>query len=136
MTKKTLSIIFCSILVAFGALFLYLGFSEAHRVSSEDELVVSTHMLLTVPGLMGIGSGLLCLTRKSYRSGAKFVFVNLLYTLLGGFLLECIYFQFIHYGISQGQPKLALVAAGASVAYSIFYMILHIIYTLIYKRMK
>lgn len=126
----------CSILVIFGALLMYLGFTEAHRVSEEDELVVSTHMLLTVPGLMGIGSGLLCLTRKSYRSGAKFVFINLVYTLLGGFLMECIYFQFIHYGFKQGQPKLAIVAAGATLAYSILYMIVHIIYTLIYRKMK
>ena len=63
---------FCSILVIFGILLTVLGFSEAHKVLDEDELVVSTHMLLTVPGILGIGSGLLCLTRKSYRSGVRF----------------------------------------------------------------
>lgn len=127
---------FCSILVIFGILLTVLGFSEAHKVLDEDELVVSTHMLLTVPGILGIGSGLLCLTRKSYRSGVRFVLINFLYSLLGGFLMECIYFQFIHYGLKQGQPKLAFVAVGAAFAYSLIYMVIHIIYTLIYQKLK
>lgn len=127
---------FCSILVIFGILLTVLGFSEAHKVLDEDELVVSTHMLLTVPGILGIGSGLLCLTRKSYRSGVRFVLINFLYSLLGGFLMECIYFQFIHYGLKQGQPKLAFVAVGAAFTYSLIYMVIHIIYTLIYQKLK
>lgn len=134
MTKRSLSILFCGILSAIGVLLIILGITSANGTTGTD--LMSTHMLLTVPGILGIGSGLLCLTRKHHRSGVGFVLLNLLYTLLGGFLIECIYFQFIHFGTVAPQPRLAIPAIGIVIVYAVFYMIFHIIFNSLYGKCK
>ena len=100
MNKKILPVLFCGILCALGILLLLFGLSEAARVEGDD-VVPTTHMLLTIPGILGILSGFLCFTRKAHRTGTRFVLLSLLYTALGGFLIECIYFQFIYFGVHR-----------------------------------
>ena len=134
MSKRSLSILFCASLSVIGVLLIILGITSASGV--EDSELMSTHMLLTVPGILGIGSGLLCLTRNHHRSGAGFVLLNLLYTVLGGFLIECIYFQFIHFGTAAPQPRLAIPAIGISAVFGILYMIFHIIFNSLYNKCK
>lgn len=133
MNKKILPVLFCGILCALGILLLLFGLSEAARVEGDD-VVPTTHMLLTIPGILGILSGVLCFTRKAHRTGTRFVLLSLLYTVLSGFLIECIYFQFIYFGIHRPQPKLAIVALAASLVSSLFYMIFHIVFSCLYSR--
>ncbi|MBO4697594.1 MAG: hypothetical protein J5643_10025 [Lachnospiraceae bacterium] len=134
MSKRAVSFLFCGILSALGAFFIFLGISNASGAVDNDLLFA--HMLLTIPGILGIGSGLLCLLRKHYRSGAAFVILNFIYTLLAGFLIECLYFQFIHFGPQQPQPRLAIPALGITAVFCVVYMIFHIICTCVYSRCK
>lgn len=135
MSKRLLSFLFCGILSALGILMIVYGILDANRPNVEDYLFTS-HMLLTVPGILAIGSGLLCLTRKIHRSGKGFVLLNFVYTVLGGFLIECVYFQFIHFGTSNAQPRMAIPAIGISVAYGVLFLIFHVIFAVIYGKLK
>lgn len=135
MQKKTLSLLFCGILSAIGVLLLITGITEALK-SQEDNDRLFAHMLLTIPGLLAFGSGLLCFSRKHHRSGAGFVFANFLYTVLCGFLVECVYYQFIHFGLRNGQPRLALVAAGVSAICGGVFLLFHTLYAFLYGKCK
>lgn len=134
MNKKQLSYLFCGILSGIGVFLVILGITQAMKLTDDDRLF--SHMLLTIPGFLGIGSGLLCLTRKIHRSAVKFVFTNFFYTLLGGFLIECFVFQFLHFGLQRPQPKLTIPAAGTCLAYGLVYMIFHIVFCILYGKKK
>ncbi|MBO4398653.1 MAG: hypothetical protein J5795_00840 [Lachnospiraceae bacterium] len=134
MNRKKVTILFCCILSALGLFLLFVGFSEARRAVESD--LMYTHMILTIPGFLAIGSGLLCFTRKNHRSAAGFVIANFFYTLLGGFLIECIYFQFIYLGLKNPQPRLTIPVALTCLVYSVVFMILQIIFCIVYGRKK
>ncbi len=135
MSKRILSFLFCGLLSALGVLLILLGILDSGQANAE-EMPYATHMLLTIPGILSIGAGLLCLTRKIHRSGKGFVLLNFLYILLGGFLIECIYFQFIHFGTANAQPRMAIPAFGISAVFAVLFMIFHIIFTVVYDKLK
>ncbi len=145
--RRFTAFVFCAILCAIGILLLAVGFSEASRVAADytgpdaeadgiADDVMFTHLFLTVPGFLAIGSGFLCFTRKNHRSAAKFVFSSFFITLLGGFLIECFYYQFIHFGMRNPQAKFIVPVALTCLVYCIFFMIFHIIFAVVYGRKK
>ncbi len=135
MSKKQLSYLFCGILSGVGVFLLILGITQSSQMIAEDDRLFS-HMFLTIPGVLAIGSGLLCLTRKNHRSAAGFVITNFFYTLLGGFLIECFVFQFLHFGLSRPQPRLTIPAGLTCLCYGFLFMIFHIVFCVIYGRKK
>ena len=134
MTKKKLSVVFCIVLSVVGAGLIALGIVEGAGLTGNDRLF--SHMILTIPGILGIGSGLFCLTRKSHRSAGGFVVTGFLYTALGGFLIECIAFQFIYFGLNRPQPKLTIPAVACSLCAAFFYMLFHIAFCILYGKAK
>ena len=134
MNKKTLSIVFCTLLAAFGALLIVLGFQQAALATGDD--VPFTHMILTLPGLASICAGLGCLLRKKSHSAVRYCCSAFFFLFFGMFLAECFYFQFIHFGLDRPQPKLTIPAAGTALVYALLFLIFYIIFCLIYRKKK
>lgn len=98
--------VFMAISALFGIFLIYCGIKEAKL--DEDWLLAT--MLLVIPGGLFILDSFIYTRWHSYRSAVSFVFVNALLMLFIGFLAECIYFQFIYFGLNQPQYKMAIPA--------------------------
>ena len=134
MNKKALSILFCAVFAVFGVLLMVLGFKEAAVAEGDD--IPFTHMILTIPGIASVFAGFGCLLRKKSRSAVRFCSSAFFFLFFGTFLVECIYFQFIHFGTDRPQPKLTIPAAGTSFVYALLFLILYIVFCVIYKKRK
>lgn len=98
--------VFMVISALFGVLLVIWGIKTAQL--DKDWLLAT--MVLIIPGGLFVLDSFIYTRWHSYRSAVSFVSVNALLVLFIGFLAECIYFQFIYFGINQPQYKMAIPA--------------------------
>ncbi len=130
-SKPTIStIVFMAFSIAFGALLILFGISSA---KADEDWLLSTMMFL-IPGALYALDSLIYLRRHTYRTSAGFVFGNAFLYLLLCFLCECIYFQFIYFGINEPQYKMAIPALMIAAVYAIVSCILTSLYNVFRRK--
>ena len=138
--KKTQinGLVFAVLSIIFGIVLIVLGCKEAAVDTSvpADEKVFD-NMMLTVPGIVLILDSLVFAFRdKLFRSSAGFLIGNFAIVLLGGIIMEIVYFQFLYYGLSRPQYKLAFGGALIMLVYAVAILVVSAVFELTNRTMK
>ena len=135
MKNRTINIVFAILSAVFGIVLIVFGIHEAGVDTdvANDENVIDT-MMFIVPGIILLADSAVYVFRdRLFRTDRSFLLGNLAIVILTGFLAECIYFQFIHYGIHRPQLKMVVPAILISLVFGLFVLIVDGLYLCVRK---
>ena len=133
MKDRIINIVFAAMSVVFGIVLILVGVHElgVDTDVAADEDVIDT-MIFIVPGILLIADAAVYMLRSRFRSNATFILGNIGLVSLAGFLMGCIYFQFIHYGISRPQLMMMVPAILIILVLDILVLVMSGLYTCVY----
>lgn len=137
MKERTINIVFAVMTALFGIFLFVFGLKEAAvdtDVATDERCL--DNMWLTIPGILLFADAAMYLLRSKFTSDKKFVLSNVGLVMLIGFLMECVYFQFIHYGISKPQSKMAIPAFLIVLVFAFFVLVLNLLYITVRRIAK
>ena len=135
MKERTINIVFAILSATFGIALIVFGIHEAGIDTDvpTDENVIDT-MMFTVPGIILLADSVIYVIRnRLFRTDRSFLLGNLAIVFLVGFLAECVYFQFIHYGINRPQLKMVVPAALIILVFTLLVLIIDGMYLCVRK---
>jgi len=135
MKERTIDIVFAVLSAVFGIFLIFFGLHEAGIDTdvSMDENVID-NMMFTVPGIILLADSAVYVFRKRlFRTDKGFLLGNLAIVILVGFIAECVYFQFIHYGISRPQLMMMVPAILITLVFALFVLIVDGMYICVRK---
>ncbi|MBP5490534.1 MAG: hypothetical protein J6Y10_08055 [Lachnospiraceae bacterium] len=136
MKERTINIVFAVMTALFGVALFVFGLKEAGVDTDVADEKVIDMMALTIPGILLFADAVMYLLRPKFPSDKKFLLSNLGLVILIGFLAECIYFQFFHYGIHQPQLKMTIPAILIVLVLALLVLILNGMYLCVRRIAK
>ena len=134
MKTRTIDIVFAVLSAAFGIFLILFGIHEAGIDTDVADENVIDNMMFTVPGIILLADSAVYVFRnRLFRTDRGFLLGNLGIIVLVCFFAECVYFQFIHYGISRPQLMMTVPAILISIVFALFVLIVDGMYISVRK---
>ncbi len=137
--KKICCVIFAVLTLLVGLVLIALAVrfrGEAPTQAAFDDNYLFANMSMLIPGITVVLYSIWIFIRGTMKSTAQFLLLGFFLFLGIGFLMECVYFQFIYFGIHQPQYKLMIPAALFILVYDVVVLIVSAIFSATYKAME